>query len=87
MKGKLADAMLQATPFQAMMGHVVLALEALEQAKVAQARIDTGDDTPHLRGKVLNLKFFVNNLLPQAIATGKAIQNGDTSCLDAGLFA
>jgi alkylation response protein AidB-like acyl-CoA dehydrogenase len=86
-KGKLAEAMLQATPFQAMMGHVVLALEALEQAKVAQARIDAGEDTPFLRGKVLNLKFFVHNLLPEAVATGKAIQAADASCLDASLFA
>ena len=86
-KGKLAEAMLQATPFQAMMGHVVLALEALEQAKVAQARIDAGEDTTFLRGKVLNLKFFVHNLLPEAVATGKAIQAADASCLDASLFA
>lgn len=86
-KGNLADAMLQATPFQSMMGHVVLALEALDQARVAKARIDAGDDSDFLQGKLLNLKFFVHNLLPEAIATGKAIQAGDTSCMSEHLFA
>ncbi|MFK7931067.1 MAG: acyl-CoA dehydrogenase, partial [Myxococcota bacterium] len=40
--GNLAGAMLQATPFQAMMGHTCLALEALDQARVAQAKLDAG---------------------------------------------
>lgn len=86
-QGKLAEAMLQATPFQAMMGHVVLALEALDQARVAKRKIDAGEDSDYLHGKLLNLTFFVKNLLPEAIATGKAIQSGDSSCLDARLFA
>jgi alkylation response protein AidB-like acyl-CoA dehydrogenase len=86
-KGQLANAMLQATPFQSMMGHVVLALEALDQARIAKARIDAGDDTDFLYGKLLNLRFFVNNLLPSAVALGKAIQTGDDSCMDERLFA
>lgn len=86
-QGNLAGAMLQATPFQAMMGHACLALEALDSARVAQAQLDGGADDPYLAGKVLNLKFFVHNLLPEAIARGKAIQTGDESCMDEALFA
>lgn len=86
-RGNMAGAMLQATPFQTMMGHVVLALEALDQARVAKAKIDAGEDTPFMQGKLLNLKFFVHNLLPSAVALGKAIQAGDESSLDEILFA
>ncbi len=86
-RGNLSGAMLQATPFQAMMGHVCLALEALDQARVAQDKLDAGEDSAFLKGKILNLRFFVYNLLPAAVATGKAIQSGDESCLDEILFA
>jgi len=86
-QGNLAGAMLHATPFQYMMGHACLALEALEQAAVAKRKLDAGQDTPHLKGKKLNLDFFVATFLPEVIATAKAIQTGDESCLDEVLFA
>ncbi len=85
-QGKLADAMLNATPFQSMMGDVCLALECLDQARVAQAKMEAGESSAHLRGKMLNLKFFTATYVPHVIARGKAIQANDDSCLDDVLF-
>ena len=86
MTGDLEGAMVQATPFQRMFGTVVLGLEALRQAVAAKRVIEERGETPHLKSKVLNLKFYVANVLPQAVALGKGIQSGDKSCLDDGLF-
>ena len=86
-KGNLAGAMLYATPFQYMMGHACLAIEALEQAAIAKAKIDAGETSPHMRGKLLNLDFFVATFLPEVIARSKSIQTGDESCMDDVLFA
>jgi alkylation response protein AidB-like acyl-CoA dehydrogenase len=86
MQGRLDGAMLQAVPFQRMLGTVQLAIESLHQAMVAKKLIDGGRDDEHLRGKLLNLKFYVANILPQAVALGKAVQSGDDSCLDPALF-
>lgn len=87
MQGDLAGAMLQASPFLRQFGWVVLGLESLDQAVVAKRLLDGGADDAHLRGKALNLRFYVNNVLPQAVALGKSITNGDSSCLDEILFA
>ena len=67
-------------------GTIHLALEALQQARVAKRVIAERGETPHLKGKALNLRFFVANLLPQSIALAKAIQSSDDSCLDESLF-
>ena len=90
MQGNLRGAMLQSAPFLTMFGTVVLALHALWQARVAHAALAAGDlsdeDTRFYRGKMANLKFYARNVLPRATAIGKAIQNGDESCLEEGLF-
>lgn len=85
-QGKLSEAMLEATPFQTMMGDVCLALEALDQARVAKAKLDAGEDSNFLKGKLLNLDFFTATYVPQVIARAKAIQANDTSCMDEALF-
>ncbi len=84
--GNLRGAMLYATPYLKMFGTVQLGLEALQQARVAQAKIAERGSTPHLEGKLHNLRFYVSHLLPQAIAAGKTIRSGDESCLDEVLF-
>jgi len=86
-QGALAPAMLQATPFLRMFGTVQLALECLQQATVAQRVISERGSSQHLAGKALNLRFYVHNILPQAIALGKAIRSNDDSCLDEVLFS
>ncbi len=89
MSGDLPSAMLQATPFLDLMGNVVLALHAVWQARIAHERAESGEgafSASFYRGKELNLKFYIANVLPQAVALAKSIQAGDTSCMDDVLF-
>ena len=86
-QGQLEATLLQATPFLRMFGTVHLGLEALNQAITAKRVIGERGESAFLKGKLLNLTFYVQNLLPQAVAFGKAIQNGDQSCMDEVLFA
>jgi len=85
--GNLDGALTNAYPFLQMFGNIHLAVEALQQARVAKRVIAERGETPHLKGKALNLKFYVANLLPQSVALAKAIQASDDSCLDESLFA
>ncbi|MEZ4237091.1 MAG: acyl-CoA dehydrogenase [Myxococcota bacterium] len=87
MQGRIDGALLQAYPFLQMMGWAHLGLEASNQARAAKRAIARDGSTPHREGKLLNLKFYVANLLPQAIALGKRIQSGDDTALDPRLFA
>ena len=84
--GKLEGAMLQATPFQEMMGTVHLGLEALDQARVAKKVIARDGESVFLKGKLANLTFYVHNVLPRAVALAKSIQTGDDTCLEPGIF-
>lgn len=86
MQDRLEGALLHAYPFLQMMGCAHLGLEALNQARSAKRMIALHGDTPHRRGKLLNLKFYVANLLPNAVALGKRIQSGDETALDPHLF-
>jgi hypothetical protein len=87
MQGDIRGAMFAATPFLAEFGNVVLALHSLWQARVAHDKLQAGaDDATFYKGKMLNAKYYAANLLPQSIATGKAIQAGDKSALDDALF-
>jgi alkylation response protein AidB-like acyl-CoA dehydrogenase len=85
-QGKLETVMSQAVPFQKCFGNVLLALETLDQARVAKRIIERDGETPHLASKALNLKFYTANILPEAVAIAKAVQNADDSCLDERLF-
>ena len=80
-------AMLHAVPFLEAFGYVVLAEEALDQARVAKRLAAERGESDFLRGKQLNLDYFVANFLPLVVATTKAIRSGDQSCLDRALFA
>ncbi|MCA9657072.1 MAG: acyl-CoA dehydrogenase [Myxococcales bacterium] len=84
---KIEAAMLQATPFLRMFGVVLLGVEAIDQAVVAKRKIDAGDESPALKGKLLNLDFYVSSILPQAVALGKIVQSGDETCMDPSLFS
>lgn len=84
--GKLNVALLGAVPFMRAMGYTVLGLEALDQALTAKRMIEADKETPLLKGKLLNLKFYVANILPRAIALAKSTQAADDSALDETLF-
>jgi len=88
-QGNLRGAMLQATPFLELFGTVVLGLHSLWQARVAHEALRdgaTGDDGKFYRGKIANARFYMKNVIPRATAIAKAIQMGDESCLEDGLF-
>ncbi len=85
--GNVDGAFIYAVPLLRMLGTIQLAFEALEQARVAKRAIAAGRETALLRGKLLNLDFYVNHILPQAIALAKTVQSADESCLDPSLFA
>ncbi len=88
-QGNLRGAMLQATPFLELFGVVVLGLHSLWQARVAHEALQdgaTGEDGKFYRGKIANARFYMKNIIPRATAIAKAIQMGDESCLEEGLF-
>lgn len=84
--GQISDAFLYAVPFLKAFGGIVLGMEALDQAMVAKRKLDAGSDSKLLKGKLLNLEFYVAHLLPPAVAQCKTVVSSDTSCLDESLF-
>ncbi|MFH1467745.1 MAG: acyl-CoA dehydrogenase [Pseudomonadota bacterium] len=88
--GRLSTAMLESSNLLSLFGHFLLGMTALQQAIVAQRALDEGceaHDEVFYQGKVLNLKFYIAHILPQAKALGAMIQSGDESALDDLLFA
>jgi alkylation response protein AidB-like acyl-CoA dehydrogenase len=89
MAGDYKGAMLQASPFLDLFGHVVLGREAIEQATIAIKKLDgdlTESERRFYRGKVLNAKFYAHNVLPMASSIAAGITSGDSSCMDEALF-
>jgi hypothetical protein len=87
--GKISNAMLESSNLLTLFGVFLLGLTALEQAVVAQEALDEGcedSDEAFYQGKVLNLKFYVSHILPQALGLSRTIQSGDDSALDEVLF-
>ncbi len=85
---KVDPAFLQAVPFLKTFGYTLLAMEALDQARVAKKLIDEhGEEKPLWVRKVAGLDFYVNHVLPQAVAWAKVVQSGDESALDERIFA
>ncbi len=84
---KIDTAFLQAVPFLKTFGYTLLALEALDQARVAKKLIAKHDEErPLWLRKVAGLDFYCNHLLPHAVAWAKIVQSGDESPLDERLF-
>ena len=89
MQGNMKGAMLQATPFLNLFGTVVLGMHGLWQARIAHEALQgevSADDRKFYKSKLLNTRFYTKNILPRATAISKAIQAGDESCLEEGLF-
>ena len=83
---KVEAAMAQAYPFLRMFGTVLLGMQALEQATLADRLEAERGASALFTGKRRNLEFFVASILPGATALGKAITSNDESCLDPALF-
>ena len=74
MGGNRDQAMLAATPFLEMMGHLMCGRILLEQALIADQKY--GD---YYKNKVLTAKFFISEFMPKVHAIGKSIESGDES--------
>ncbi len=93
-----AVALLGATPFLEMFGHVEVARLLIHQAVVASGKLqplkpagaadswvretDEGSDARFYDNKLKTAHFFANTMLPHVIASAKSIQAGDRSALD-----
>ncbi|MEO0811845.1 MAG: acyl-CoA dehydrogenase, partial [Myxococcota bacterium] len=90
-------AIIGATPFLEMFGHVEVARLLTEQAIIAQSKLDAlvaekgageselvekHDDARFYFNKVKTAQFFVHTVLPHATALAKAIKAGDSSALE-----
>lgn len=78
--GSMETAFGHAVPFLKAFGGLVLAIEALDQARV-ERRLGRGDEF-----KALNLRFYVAHLLPQAVAQAQTVLSSDDSFLAPQFF-
>ncbi len=85
--GGLEAAFYMAVPFQSAFGLVAMAVEAVDQARIAKRLLAERGESPLLAGKLLNLDFYVAHILPGAVAHAKTVQSGDKSALDPTLFS
>jgi hypothetical protein len=83
---KIDTAFLQAVPFLKTFGYTLLAMEALDQARVAKKLIAAHGERPLWVRKLAGLDFYINHLLPLAVAWAKTVQSGDESPLDPRVF-
>jgi alkylation response protein AidB-like acyl-CoA dehydrogenase len=83
---KIDVAFLQAVPFLKTFGYTLLAMEALDQARVAKKLIAAQGERPLWVRKIAGLDFYVNHVLPMAVAWAKTVQSGDESALDPRVF-
>ena len=77
--------MLNAVPFLHMMGEITVAKLLLEQAIIASDKLEAGaiaNDETFYKGKIATAKFFAFNILPNALATARAIEFEDRSALE-----
>ncbi len=87
--GDRAYPVLQATPYLNLFGTVVLAVELLKQAALADRALEQGGaslsspDASFYRNKVRTARFYIHNILPQARSLAKGIEAGDRSALEA----
>jgi alkylation response protein AidB-like acyl-CoA dehydrogenase len=87
MTGKLDQLTLCASPFLEAMAHVTVAYLLLRAAIIAeeartQDEAQSQQEFDFYAGKVMAAKFYVNFVLPQALALSKIIKSGDRSALD-----
>ncbi|MBN1335311.1 MAG: acyl-CoA dehydrogenase [Deltaproteobacteria bacterium] len=88
MSGRTYEAMYQASPYLTQFGTFLLGMHALRQAVVARSALEAGSsETAFYEGKILNLKFYVANLLPNVEALGQGIRSQEEAALDPILFS
>jgi len=90
MAGDRKGAMMHSVSFLNQFGNVLLGLMHLRAAHVAWKKLQQGDlsDTQsrHMRGKLVNLRYYVGQVLPESFALGRIIRGGDNSPMDDDAF-
>lgn len=78
MGGNQARALLAATPFLEMLGHILCGRILLEQAELAL----TQQPTVFYQNKIRTARFFINEFMPRVDALSKSILSEDQSVLE-----
>lgn len=84
MTGSQHEAVLNATPFLMLFGHVSVAYLLLEQATIAAEKMMSaeGNDQVFYRNKIRTARFFVHNILPEARAWSIVVKGSDKTALE-----
>jgi hypothetical protein len=89
MSGDQLYPVLSATPYLHLFGDVLMAYLLLWEAVIAQEKLDSlgkapqeSPDAAFYSGKVMNARFFINNILPQVYSRAEGITSGDRSTLE-----
>lgn len=84
MTGSPTEAVMNATPFLNLFGHVSAAYLLLDQAVLAAEKMMSaeGSDAMFYRNKIRTAKFFVHSVLPEVKAWAAVVKSGDRSALE-----
>jgi len=89
MSGDHTYPVLSATPYLNLFGDVFMAYLLLWQAIIAQGKLDglgkAPEESPEAAfysGKVMNARFFINNIMPQVYSRAEGIFSNDRSALE-----
>lgn len=85
-KGDMRHAVFYATPYAEAFGDVVIAYLLLEQAVIANEKLqdvpEGGSDHAFFSGKIKAAQFFINNILPKIYAVTETIKIEDRSAIE-----
>jgi len=83
MSGQVAQYLSNATPYLEMVSQMLFAWQLLMQAVVAQKALDAGTtEEDFYKGKVETAKFYVNTVVPHAMATSQILKSNERTALD-----
>jgi len=83
MSGDIPLYVCNATMFLEMFSQLAVAWQLLNQAMVAQKALDAGvGEEDCYRAKIATATFYINNVVPQALATAKILNSDERTALD-----
>lgn len=83
MSGDIPLYICNATMFLEMFSELAVAWQLLNQAMVAQKAFDAGaGEEEFYRAKIATATFYINNVVPQALATAKILNSDERTALD-----
>lgn len=83
MSGEVHLYICNAVPFLEMFSQMILSWQLLMQAVVAQKALDAGtNEEAFYRGKVETARFYINTVVPHALATAQILKSNERTHLD-----